>query len=131
MLAEHFFRKFRRETMPEEIELLTTEAKEALQSYSWPGNVRELANVIEHAAILCDSVPVRRDDLPAAFDRRRSSPKGFGAGPVTLKDLEQLAIRESLQRHQGSKSKAAEELGISLKTLYNKVNQSSELGKSA
>jgi two-component system NtrC family response regulator len=52
-------------------------------------------------------------------------------GPVTLRDLEMEAILESLERNDGNKPKAAEELGISLKTLYNKLNQVTTLEASA
>jgi two-component system NtrC family response regulator len=53
-------------------------------------------------------------------------------GPArTLREIELQAIAEALQRHGGNKAKAAEELGISLKTLYNKLNQAAELEKSA
>jgi two-component system NtrC family response regulator len=52
-------------------------------------------------------------------------------GPVSLRDLEMQAIHEALDRHAGNKPQAAEELGISLKTLYNKLNQASSLEKSA
>ncbi len=128
LLAEHFFRRFR-PGVPSGHTIFSQEALDALQQYSWPGNVRELANVVEHAAILADDLPIRRDDLPRHFDSRRSRPKGLG--PMTLRELEQIAIREALQRHEGSKAKAAAELGVSLKTLYNKLNQNAGLEKSA
>ena len=50
---------------------------------------------------------------------------------MTLREIELVAIYQSLERHQGNKPKAAEELGISLKTLYNKLNQASALERSA
>jgi len=52
-------------------------------------------------------------------------------GPISLRDLEMQAIFQALERNGGSKPKAADELGISLKTLYNKLNQASDLEKSA
>ena len=51
--------------------------------------------------------------------------------PMSLRDLEMQAIHDALDRHDGSKPDAAEELGISLKTLYNKLNQAAELKESA
>jgi two-component system NtrC family response regulator len=97
------------------------DAIEALKRHVWPGNVRELANVIEHATILCDSGPIRREHLPQRFDSRQL----IGAakqkpGPITLRDLEMEAIHDALERNGGNKPKAADQLGISLKTLYNK-----------
>lgn len=111
---------------------LTLDALEALKSHVWPGNVRELANAIEHATILCDSGPISADHLPAQLHRRQL--QGAAAtrlGPVSLRDLEMQAIYQALERHGGSKPKAADELGISLKTLYNKLNSVGELEKSA
>ncbi len=112
--------------------LFSDDAIEALQSHVWPGNVRELANVIEHASILCDAPPIAPEHLPRRFDSRKLSPGAVKAfGPITLRDLEMQAIYESLERHDGNKPKAAEELGISLKTLYNKLNSDATLAKSA
>jgi two-component system NtrC family response regulator len=97
--------------------LIADDAIDVLLSHVWPGNVRELANVIEHATILCDSGPIRAEHLPQQLASRR--------------DLEMEAILESLERNDGNKPKAAEELGISLKTLYNKLNQVTTLEASA
>jgi two-component system NtrC family response regulator len=111
---------------------LTLDALDALKSHVWPGNVRELANAIEHATILCDSGPISADHLPAQLHRRQlSGAAAVRPGPVSLRDLEMQAIYQALERHGGSKPKAADELGISLKTLYNKLNAVSELEKSA
>jgi two-component system NtrC family response regulator len=103
-----------------------------LKNHVWPGNVRELANVIEHATILCDSGPIRREHLPYQFDARQL----IGAarqkpGPISLRELEMEAIHDALERNGGNKPKAADQLGISLKTLYNKLNQEGTLEKSA
>ena len=108
---------------------------EKLQSHDWPGNVRELANVIEHASILCDELPIGLEHLPDRFGARRLRIDPAAAsqtvGPITLRDLEMQAIYQSLERNGGNKPKTAEELGISLKTLYNKLNQSQNLERTA
>jgi len=108
------------------------DAIQALCGHIWPGNVRELANVIEHATILCDSGPIRREHLPQRFDSRQL----IGAakqkpGVMTLREMEMEAIHDALERTGGNKPKAADQLGISLKTLYNKLNQTGTLEKSA
>ncbi|MBO7678262.1 MAG: sigma-54-dependent Fis family transcriptional regulator, partial [Thermoguttaceae bacterium] len=112
----------------------TPEAMELLRRYDWPGNVRQLANVVEHSMILAGSLPIGKDALPSQFfgsggPRREASAGGgleelmaFDAGK-TLRDLEREAIIQAVNRNGGNKAKAAEELGISLKTLYNKLNQ--------
>lgn len=130
-LAAHLLRRFRPGGKGFDHDL-SDDAIQALQGHVWPGNVRELANVIEHATILCDSGPIAAEHLPQQFNRRQLSTAARQTlGPMTLRDLEMEAIHQSLDRHSGSKPKAAEELGVSLKTLYNKLNQESALEKSA
>ncbi len=121
-LAEHMLRRFRPQAKPIE-QQLTEEAVKTLQSHIWPGNVRELANVIEHATILSSSGPIQAEDLPQHFNRRQLTGVVKSRGPMTLREIEMQAIHESLERHDGAKPKVAEELGVSLKTLYNKLNQ--------
>jgi DNA-binding NtrC family response regulator len=109
----------------------TEEALDLLKTHAWPGNVRELANVVEHATILCDELPVQAEHLPANFRQRRLRDPLKSLGPKTLAELEMQAIHESLERNDNNKTRAAEELGISLKTLYNKLNQVTALDRSA
>lgn len=127
-LARHLLSRHRRGAEAQ----LAEDAVESLCGHIWPGNVRELANVIEHATILCDSGPIRREHLPQHFDSRQlHGAARYRRGPMSLREMEMEAIREALERTDGSKPKAAEQLGVSLKTLYNKLNQASELEKSA
>ncbi len=130
-------------------ELFAPEALEALVSHTWPGNVRELANVVEHALILCDAPPIRPEHLPRRFTDAKSAttvasfPMVIGRIPdcrptddaafptLNLRELERRAIQAALDRHRGNKPKAAEELGVSVKTLYNRLNQAELLGKTA
>jgi two-component system NtrC family response regulator len=127
-LAKHLYCRFQTKGKPAD-ELFSPDAIKTLQSHSWPGNVRELANVIEHATIVCDGLPITPDHLPQRFGSRSVPAVSFG--PMTLRELEMQAIHDALDRHEGNKPSAAEELGISLKTLYNKLNQASSLEKSA
>ncbi len=129
-LARHLLARHRRGKDAEAG--LADDAIQSLCGHVWPGNVRELANVIEHATILCDSGPIRREHLPQRFDSRQL----IGAarqkpGVMTLRELEMEAIHDALERNGGNKPKAADQLGISLKTLYNKLNQTGTLEKSA
>lgn len=129
VLATHLASRFRAKLPPNQ-PVFSAEALAALQGHCWPGNVRELANVIEHAMILCDQLPVGLEHLPNRFTSRKlrvATPRGFAG--QTLREIEMQAIHDSLQRHNGNKPVVAEELGISLKTLYNKLNQSITLEK--
>ncbi len=115
----------------------TTEAEALLLQYDWPGNVRELANTVEYATILCPQGPIGPEHLPQKFAAPERAAGGQAAARayippgMSLRELEREAIEQALQRHGGNKSRAAQELGISIKTLYNKLNQSSEMSKSA
>ena len=119
-LANHLLRKHR--TDGSEDNLFTVAAIEELCSHQWPGNVRELANVVEHAAILCESLPIDVSHLPRHFSSRRLRKEIRDTAPMTLRDLELVAIERAIERHDGNKPAAAKELGVSLKTLYNKLN---------
>jgi DNA-binding NtrC family response regulator len=122
-------------------ELFAPETAEALRQHHWPGNVRELANVVEHAMILCERGPIRLEHLPRRFAERMAIPAVAAAGQAAppsgaksaskLRQQELQTVLDALDRHGGNKPKAAEELGISLKTLYNKLNQAAALDKSA
>jgi two-component system NtrC family response regulator len=132
ILARHLAKRFCPNIRPED-EVFTEEALALLSEHCWPGNVRELANVIEHAVILCERLPVSTEHLPVRFTERRlryPSPDGPSAAK-TLRDLEMQAIYDALDRSGGNKPRAAAELGISLKTLYNKLNQAAALEKTA
>jgi two-component system NtrC family response regulator len=121
-LANHLYRKFRPNSPPAGV-FFTSDALSMLADHSWPGNVRELANVIEHAIILCDEPPITPEHLPRSFNSRGVRMPDLG--PLSLRELEMYAIHRALDRHDGNKTVAAEELGVSLKTLYNKLNSAS------
>lgn len=130
-LTHHLLRRLRFPAQPA-AEAIRVDALEALQGHVWPGNVRELANVIEHATILCDQPPITPAHLPRDFDARRLRQSILSmSGPASLRDIEMQAIHAAIARHAGNKPKAAEELGISLKTLYNKLNQAEMIDKAA
>jgi two-component system NtrC family response regulator len=132
-LARHLAGRFRAH-IPPATEIFTPDALRAMESYAWPGNVRELANVIEHAMILSRELPIAVEHLPGRLVAKKFRPAT--ASPPssripTLREAEMQLIYEALEKHKGNKPQAAEALGISLKTLYNKLNQAAELEKSA
>ena len=118
VLAEHFLDLLTRKTRIRWE--LDDGAVEALCAYDWPGNVRELANVLEHAYVLAGGKPIGREHFPAMVHAGHPSRP---VGPATLRQREMEAILDVLHKHGGNKPAAADELGISLKTLYNKLNQ--------
>jgi DNA-binding NtrC family response regulator len=133
LLAQHMLNRFahRRSGLAS---TLTPAAIEMLTAHDWPGNVRELANAIERATILAGGGPIGPEHLPTQFPSRRTSPGAPTAaasgphfqipeGTPTLRDVEMKYIQMILEKHHGNKPAASKELGISLKTLYNKINQ--------
>lgn len=123
-LARHLLRRHRNDG--NEDKLFTPQAESELLAHKWPGNVRELANVVEHAAILCDSLPIDAEHLPRHFSRRQLRSEIRDAGPMTIREMEMIAIQRAIERNDGDKKAAAEELGVSVKTLYNKLNAAEE-----
>lgn len=124
LLAEHLYQRLSQElTRPEVI--FSDEAMALLQSHHWPGNVRELVNAVEHGMILCDQLPIRPEHMPKRFLEKESEATPYPLAGKTLRQLEMEAIHASLTRNDGKKPEVAAELGISLKTLYNKLNSDS------
>jgi len=138
-LVDHFVRRARPQTPPEAA-VADAAVLAAMAAHHWPGNIRELANAVEHALVLCDDLPLSLGHLPARFAALcpaeavsasiplpaapASAPAGAGRGrPESLRELEMRAILQGLERNKGNKARTAEELGISLKTLYNKLHQ--------
>jgi len=109
---------------------VNTEVMELLQSYPWPGNVRELRNILERAAIVCDRDIIGRQHLPAEFGHATSVLAGhpglsglrFPVG-TTVDAAERELILQTLAATNNNKTRAAELLGISLKTLHNKLKE--------
>ena len=105
------------------------EAEKFMVNYEWPGNVRELKNVMERAVILCQNDIVKAEHLP--IELRTSPPKQSktilppqsSGEDLSLQDIEQKHIIETLQKFDGNKSKAARVLNISRSTLREKLKQ--------
>lgn len=101
----------------------------AFQNYSWPGNVRELRNTLERAVIVCEGAVVETKHLPPGFGQTpiRTSADDpdavrLGVG-TTVEEAEKLLILKTLEATNNNKTRAAEILGISLKTLHNKLKE--------
>ncbi len=125
-LMEHFIDHFRSKMGREDLEISEL-AADILESYSWPGNIRELENVIERAVLLADD-EIRPEhlgiqlqlDLKALEEATRTLPE-IAARAVQLAEVE--AISRALKITKGNKSKAAQFLGVSYKTLLHKVRE--------
>jgi DNA-binding NtrC family response regulator len=134
LLAEHFLERFRREFRKAGLQF-TEGARARLQSYAWPGNVRELQNAIERAAILTNGPHIDAEalQLPTAKPSSEELPAGMlneafaWDGPLeevsqrAVAHVERFKIQEALRESKWNKTRAAEKLGVSYKTLLHKV----------
>jgi DNA-binding NtrC family response regulator len=99
------------------------------QGYSWPGNVRELRNTLERAVIVCEASVVETRHLPPGFGQMTARPSQHDPDAVrlgvgtTVEEAEKLLILKTLESTSNNKTRAAEILGISLKTLHNKLKE--------
>ncbi len=136
LLVTHFLQKNASQTGTEP-KKIDQKAIEALQGYRWPGNVRELENAIERACALCDGGIIKPQDLPPQVLRQGGAPApaGTSALPVgrTLDDyvreLERTFIEETIKVNGGNREKAAKMLGISMATLYRKLEVKKNRGE--
>jgi transcriptional regulator with PAS, ATPase and Fis domain len=101
---------------------LSYESVELLQSYSWPGNIRELRNVVLQAATMAQAPQIRACDLPAEIATPRAPVDvELGEAPANLDEMEKQTILRALARVGGHQGAAAEQLGISRRTLIRKL----------
>ena len=137
VLANHLLRKLA-EDLGRPAPTLADDALRGLARYRFPGNVRELGNILERALVRCrysvidlqyldlgiheprSSVAAMGRTERAPLPERRFLPEGV---PIDLGSLERLAIQEALRRENGNRTRAARILGISLRTLRNKLRE--------
>jgi DNA-binding NtrC family response regulator len=134
LLAENFLERFRREFRKPAL-TLAADAKARLRTYPWPGNVRELQNAIERAAILARGSELDAEalQLPAAKPTAAELPDGMleegflWEGPLdevsqrAVAHVERFKIQNALRESKWNKTRAAEKLGVSYKTLLTKI----------
>jgi transcriptional regulator with PAS, ATPase and Fis domain len=120
LLLEHFLKKFNRR-FERKIGGISTDAFNVLMLHTWPGNVRELENTLEHGFVRCRQGAITVDHLPPEFEKlaQQLSP----AGEVDGEQQEARRIRRALVQTAWNKSRAAELLGISRRTIYRKIDQ--------
>jgi transcriptional regulator with GAF, ATPase, and Fis domain len=131
VLAQHFAAEIGRELRGREAQL-SSGAVDALRQHHWPGNVRELENAIERACILSDSLILEPADLglgSSATHESESLEQLDLSGTLSevahraLRIVERRKIVRALEANHGNKSKTAEDLGVSYKTLLNKIKE--------
>lgn len=148
LLADFFIRLYVQEYALKPTSL-SPEAREWLCAYAWPGNVRELQNLMERAVLLCGGRPIApahflldEDAWPLFTEEPEEKKAGeaapapslsgespFSGGVIPLHEMERLMIIKGLDQTQGNRTQAAELLGISVRTLRNKLNEYREQGR--
>lgn len=132
VLSKSFVEEFAKKD-GKSVQGLSPEAVKLLNAHSWPGNVRELENVIERAVITCNGNMVKEEDIHLSRVTRTESEfvaeanasiaeelKSWQPGQ-TLDDIERSVILNALKYHQGNRTHTAKALGISIRTLRNKL----------
>ncbi|MFQ5628431.1 MAG: sigma-54-dependent transcriptional regulator [bacterium] len=135
LIANDFLRRFAN-AASKNITAFSPEAMEVFLTYAWPGNVRELRNAVERAVILCREEQIQTTDLPPRLRQTgslsgsdaKSIPANMVAVPLgtTVDEMERQLIMRTLEMQGNNKTRAAEVLGVSLKTLHNKLNRYAE-----
>ncbi|HLX74615.1 MAG TPA: sigma-54 dependent transcriptional regulator [Terriglobales bacterium] len=111
------------------VQMLSDAVMNLFQGYSWPGNVRELRNTLERAIIVCEASVIETKHLPPAFGHAPAraaamDPNALHLGVgTTVEEAERQLIMKTLESTNNNKTRAAEILGISLKTLHNKLKE--------
>jgi two-component system, NtrC family, response regulator HydG len=122
-LADFFLKKYARKNR-RLIKGFKSETADILKKYDWPGNVRELENAVERSVILARGEAIAPDDLPDSIREARIAPSGepVDTSPVkSLKDVEKEMILRALEETGGNRTRAADILGISRRTLQLKL----------
>jgi len=122
LLAAHFLKGLAREAGRSTL-TISPRALDAIMAYDWPGNVRELKNVLESAFVLSTASRVELADLPRQISRIEEPPAAPQPVGLTMEGLEKQAILDALARHDGNRTRAAESLGISVRTLHRKLRK--------
>jgi DNA-binding NtrC family response regulator len=121
VLADFFLKKFAHKYDKPGLRINNV-AQEKLMEYPWPGNIRELQHTMERAVILSDGSVLK----PSDFLLHAKPTQSYGDQPITLNEMEQQMIFKALEQHEGNYSAAAEQLGISRQTLYNKLKKKND-----
>ena len=118
ILAEFFLKKYTFKYKKPDIKI-NRQAIDKLLSYEWPGNIRELQHTIEKAVILSESSVLKPEDLSLKSPFSAINSNSF----ITLDEMESRMIRQALEKNNGNFTAAAEQLGITRQTLYNRLKR--------
>ena len=116
LLVEHFIRKFNQK-LKKNINDISNDVYKIFMNYDWPGNIRELENTIEYCFIVCNKTVITVEDLPNEFREIKTAPF------VNGKNNEYNTILQVLEKTRWNKTRAASLLGITRRSIYNKIKK--------
>ncbi|MBY0470914.1 sigma-54-dependent Fis family transcriptional regulator [bacterium] len=124
MLVDHFLKNSRFGGAAQQIRRVDSRVYDVLTEYDWPGNIRELQNTIERLKILAENNEIVLEDVPFGMraPKLRTDLSDFSV-EMPLDEIEKNHILRTLAYHHGNKTKTAQGLGITIKTLYNKLHR--------
>lgn len=128
LLANFFLKQFAEED-GKAVKSFSTEAMDLMLRHRWPGNVRELNTAVQHAVVMARGEAIQPKDLPAAIRlpaaeiTARETNDKFSTGQLTVKEAEKQLVIHALQECDGNRTKAAEKLGMSRRTLHRKLHE--------
>lgn len=121
-LAEAFFRKMKLKS-GKEIQGISKDAMETLMRYSWPGNVRELKSAFEYAFVTCQDAMIQPAHFPSTILQAGKRQRSVKPMNINMQEIEKRELIEALKKSRGNKSKAAEFLGVSRVTVWNRMKR--------
>lgn len=126
-LIEYFLKNSRFGSSGQQIKRIDPRVVDVLCNYDWPGNIRELQNTIERLKILADNNEIRVEDIPFSIrmpkTNKSKSDSHEAMIDLPLEEVEKSHILRALAYNHGNKTKTAQSLGITIKTLYNKLHR--------
>jgi len=122
-LAEHFLQRYSTAYNKPQIRTISRNAMELLMGYDWPGNIRELNNYIGRSVLETESDVILPKHLPQELQKEKTEPSTEISVGMTLKEIEKELILKTLEAFDGNRTKTAETIGISLRTLHNRLRE--------
>jgi len=116
LLVEHFKKKLNQK-LEKSIKCISQDVYKIFMDYEWPGNIIELENTLEHSFVLCKNNIITVDDLPSELREKRTTHY------VNEESNEYITILQALERNHWNKTNAANFLGMSRRTIYNKIKK--------
>jgi len=123
-LIDYFLKNSRFGGSAQQIKRIDPRVYDVLSNYDWPGNIRELQNTIERLKILAENQEIKLDDIPFSIRMPKSKVEASDFTiDMPLEEVEKNHILRTLAYNHGNKTKSAQSLGVTIKTLYNKLHR--------